>query len=84
LRIRTSQLAVKSDAMMLRRILQNLLANAIRYTRSGGVVMGRRLFDVVNGPDGWNDETSEVAAHANIILTSWIPAIKASTSSRLL
>ncbi|MGX1318589.1 signal transduction histidine kinase/CheY-like chemotaxis protein [Bradyrhizobium sp. USDA 377] len=42
LRIRTSKLAVMSDAMMLRRILQNLLANAIRYTRSGGVVMGCR------------------------------------------
>ncbi|TWI70413.1 signal transduction histidine kinase [Bradyrhizobium huanghuaihaiense] len=42
LRIRSSQLAVMSDAMMLRRILQNLLANAIRYTRSGGVVMGCR------------------------------------------
>nr|WP_191093501.1 hybrid sensor histidine kinase/response regulator [Bradyrhizobium campsiandrae] len=42
LRIRTAHLAVKSDAMMLRRILQNLLANAIRYTRSGGVVMGCR------------------------------------------
>ena len=23
---------------------------------SGAVVMGRRLFDVVDGPDGWNDE----------------------------
>ncbi len=22
--------------------------------QSGAVVMGRRLFDVVNGPDGWN------------------------------
>ena len=43
LRIRTSLLAVSSDAMMLRRILQNLLANAIRYTRTGGVVMGCRL-----------------------------------------
>jgi signal transduction histidine kinase len=43
LRIRTSPLAVSSDAMMLRRILQNLLANALRYTRSGGVVMGCRL-----------------------------------------
>jgi signal transduction histidine kinase len=42
LRIRTSPVAVSSDAMMLRRILQNLLANAIRYTRSGGVVMGCR------------------------------------------
>jgi hypothetical protein len=23
---------------------------------SGSVVMGRRLFDVVNGPDGWNKD----------------------------
>ena len=23
---------------------------------SGAVVMGRRLFDTVNGPDGWNEE----------------------------
>jgi len=43
LRICPSSLAVVSDAMMLRRILQNLLANALRYTRSGGVVMGCRL-----------------------------------------
>lgn len=26
-------------------------------TRSGAVVLGRRLFDVVDGPGGWNDET---------------------------
>ncbi|MBB4263439.1 MULTISPECIES: hybrid sensor histidine kinase/response regulator [unclassified Bradyrhizobium] len=42
LRIRTSPLAVLSDPLMLRRILQNLLANAIRYTRSGGVILGCR------------------------------------------
>ena len=24
--------------------------------RSGAVVMGRRLFDIIDGPDGWNDE----------------------------
>jgi signal transduction histidine kinase/CheY-like chemotaxis protein len=45
LRIRTSPLAVSSDAMMLRRILQNLIANAIRYTRTGGVIMGCRRRD---------------------------------------
>ncbi len=43
LRIVPSALAVVSDAMMLRRILQNLLANALRYTRTVGVVMGCRL-----------------------------------------
>jgi signal transduction histidine kinase/CheY-like chemotaxis protein len=42
LRIRFSSLAVISDAMMLRRILQNLLVNALRYTRTGGVLMGCR------------------------------------------
>lgn len=42
LRICPSSLAVVSDAMMLRRILQNLLANAFRYTRTGGVLMGCR------------------------------------------
>ncbi|NPU14746.1 response regulator [Bradyrhizobium sp. 83002] len=42
LRICPCSVAVVSDAMMLRRILQNLLANALRYTRQGGVVMGCR------------------------------------------
>jgi len=31
-----------------------VLAEAVQ--RSGAVVMGRNLFDVVDGPDGWNDE----------------------------
>jgi signal transduction histidine kinase len=43
LRIPSSTLAVTSDHLMLRRILQNLLANALRYTRKGGVLMGCRL-----------------------------------------
>ncbi len=42
LRICPTSVAVISDAMMLRRMLQNLLANALRYTRRGGVVMGCR------------------------------------------
>ena len=30
--------------------------------RSGAVIMGRRLFDIIDGPDGWNDEMGYGAA----------------------
>ena len=39
LRVRRSGLYVKSDETLLRRILQNILANALRYTRKGGVIL---------------------------------------------
>jgi signal transduction histidine kinase len=42
LRIRPTAAHVRTDPLMLRRILQNLLANAIRHTRTGGVVLGTR------------------------------------------
>jgi dihydrofolate reductase len=31
-----------------------VLANS--FERTGAVVMGRRLYDIVNGPHGWNDD----------------------------
>jgi PAS domain S-box-containing protein len=34
---------VRSDRRLLRRVLQNFLANALRYTRQGGIVLGMRL-----------------------------------------
>ena len=34
--------AVHSDPVLLERILRNLVANALRYTRTGGVVVGAR------------------------------------------
>ncbi|MCA0320610.1 MAG: PAS-domain containing protein [Proteobacteria bacterium] len=37
-----SSLAVHSDRRLLRRLLQNLVSNAIKYTRSGGVLVGCR------------------------------------------
>ncbi|MEO7432814.1 MAG: PAS domain-containing hybrid sensor histidine kinase/response regulator [Dokdonella sp.] len=42
LRFVPSRLWVRSDPQLLRRILQNFLANALRYTKSGGVVLGVR------------------------------------------
>jgi two-component system, sensor histidine kinase len=42
LRLRPCGLTVESDALYLRRILQNLIGNAIRYTMRGGVVVGVR------------------------------------------
>jgi dihydrofolate reductase len=32
--------------------------------RSGSVVMGRNLFDVIDGPDGWSDDMGYGAHHA--------------------
>jgi signal transduction histidine kinase/CheY-like chemotaxis protein len=42
LRVHPSTLWVSSDATMLRRMVQNLVTNAIRYTPHGGVLLGAR------------------------------------------
>jgi dihydrofolate reductase len=39
-----------------------VLAAAVE--RSGAVIMGRRLFDIIDGPDGWSDEMGYGARHA--------------------
>ena len=47
-------------------------------SRSGAVVLGRRLFDVVDGPGGWDDETGygagEVGKPAFVVVTGSPPA----------
>lgn len=42
LRIRASNLAVESDPVLLQRIVANFVANAIRYTPHGGVLVAAR------------------------------------------
>ncbi|RAJ85219.1 MULTISPECIES: dihydrofolate reductase family protein [unclassified Streptomyces] len=55
-----------------RRILREATA------RSGAVVLGRRLFDVVDGPHGWSDTVGYGAAEAGtpafVVVTSSPPA----------
>ncbi|MBN8913130.1 MAG: hybrid sensor histidine kinase/response regulator [Rhizobiales bacterium] len=42
LTMRSRDVAVTSDPLMLRRIVQNLLANAVQYTEKGRVMLGTR------------------------------------------
>ena len=42
LRVVPTAWSVDSDPILLERILRNLIANALRYTQSGGVVLGAR------------------------------------------
>lgn len=42
LRVHATRVQVYTDQRMLRRVLQNLIGNALRYTRSGRVVVGVR------------------------------------------
>ena len=42
IRVHARMLPVRSDRRLLRRVLQNFLANALRYTRSGRVVLAAR------------------------------------------
>jgi signal transduction histidine kinase len=43
LRVRPCAAIVRSDPSLLARILRNFVSNAIRYTRTGGIVIGCRL-----------------------------------------
>jgi signal transduction histidine kinase/CheY-like chemotaxis protein len=62
LRIVPTRLAVESDPVLLERILRNLVANAVRYTRAGGIVLGARRqakvvrIDVIDSGVGIDDD----------------------------
>ena len=43
LRVRPADAELRTDPVMLRRVIGNLLANAIRYTQRGGVLLAARV-----------------------------------------
>ena len=43
LRVHARRCPVRSDRRLLRRVLQNFIANALRYTRQGRIVLGMRV-----------------------------------------
>ena len=46
-------MVVYADASLLRRVFQNLIANAIRYTSRGEVIIGAREFAEKGGVEAW-------------------------------
>ena len=43
LRVRRSRRSLQTDSLLMQRVLRNLLANAIRYTSQGGVLLAARV-----------------------------------------
>jgi signal transduction histidine kinase len=54
LRVRARSLRVYSDSVLLERIVRNLVSNAIRYTRRGGVLLACRVRAKVVAIEVWD------------------------------
>jgi signal transduction histidine kinase/CheY-like chemotaxis protein len=54
LRFRASQRVVRSDPLLLERVLANLVQNALRYTRQGGVLVAARRHPRGIGLEVWD------------------------------
>ncbi len=77
LRIRPTGLVVTTDALLLSRVLRNLVANAIRYTSRGGILLARAA------PRRPGDmSTSGTPARASTSMT-WIGSSRSSTAARV-
>ena len=57
LRVRRTEATVRSDRKLLKRVLQNFVSNALRYTERGGVVLGARRRDAGLRVGAWDTGT---------------------------
>jgi PAS domain S-box-containing protein len=67
LHIRRTALHVRSDRVLLRRLLQNLVSNALRYTQRGGVVVGCRRHGARVEVQVWDTGPGIAEQHRKVI-----------------
>lgn len=71
-RVVPSSQAVHSDQAMLTRILRNFITNALRYTRSGGVVVGCRRRDRFLRCEVWDSGVGIAADQQQEIFSEFV------------
>ena len=81
-RIRTIPVVVKTDQRMLTRILRNLLSNAFRYTRKGGVVMALRARDDQLRIEVWDTGVGIEEDKLRVIFTEFHQLLPQGTGGR--
>jgi len=64
-------LLVRSDAQLLRRIVQNFISNALRYTRHGGVLLGVRRHGNAASIEVWDSGPGISAEHLHVIFNEF-------------
>ena len=71
LRVVPTRLVVRSDAQLLRRIVQNFISNALRYTRHGGVLLGVRRHGGEASIEVWDSGPGISAEHLRVIFNEF-------------
>jgi len=71
LRVVPTRLLVRSDAQLLRRIVQNFISNALRYTRHGGVLLGVRRHGNLASIEVWDSGPGISAEHLHVIFNEF-------------
>jgi signal transduction histidine kinase/CheY-like chemotaxis protein len=66
-----TRLVVRSDPQLLRRIVQNFVSNALRYTRHGGVVLGVRRHHGEASIEVWDSGPGISAEHLRMIFNEF-------------
>jgi signal transduction histidine kinase/CheY-like chemotaxis protein len=67
LRCRRRSLSIHSDAVLLERVIRNIISNAVRYTDAGGVLVGCRARNGVVSIEVW-DTGCGIPAHQNELI----------------